>query len=208
MQELARELGRVAPKNIGTDKLVQRIADIGTRLGVVAAITGLWPATAYGSGLRRAFDRLAGRKEQEAGLRGRGLLLLVLLPVFVVGSLGASFAGTETLGSSTAGKIVGFAVALGTGFLATAGALVLIYRIFPPERMRWGAIARATITTAAGISVLSALLIVFLEFGANFSQHYATSGLAGVVLLAVWLFLANVLAPTAYMSLAALPHTP
>ena len=137
VQHMARELGRVAPKNIGADKFVERIADMGTRLGVVAAITGLWPATAYGSGLRRAFDRLAGGKEGEAGLRGRGLLLLVLLPVFVVGSLAASFAGTQALGSTTGSKVIGFALALVTGFAATAVALLPFVK-FPTSQDQLG----------------------------------------------------------------------
>jgi hypothetical protein len=37
-----------------------------------------------------------------------------------------------------------------------------------------------------------------VSLGANFEQHYATSGLASLVLLAVWLFLANVLLLAAY----------
>ena len=199
LRQLAQELARIAPKNLGVDRWVQRVANLGTRLGVVAAITALWPATAYGSGLRRAFDRLTARKEEQGeGLRGRGLLLLVLMPVFVLGTLAASFGGTLALGHSTFDKVVGFGVALATGFVAAGLALILIYRIFPPIRLNWGSIARASATAAAGISVISALLVLYLNVGANFQKHYATSGLAALILVAVWLFLSNVLLLVGY----------
>src|SRR6266536_2377414 len=116
VRQLASEVGRVAPKNLGADRIVQRVAQLGSRLGVVATITALWPATAYGSGLERAFDRLGPRRDEKLeGLRGRGLFFLVLLPVFVLGSLVGSFAGSEALGTSGLARVIGYAVALATG---------------------------------------------------------------------------------------------
>jgi membrane protein len=194
VQQLTAEIGRIAPKSLGADRLVQRVAQQGTRLGVVAAITGLWPATAYGSGLERAFDGLGPKREQKLeGLRGRGLFFLILLPVFVGGSLLGSFVGSKAVGSSGIPRIVGYVLALGTGFVATSIALILIYRIFPPTRLSWRDIFRATLIAAAGISILSFLFLLFVSLGTNFEKHYATSGLASLVLMGVWLFLANVL---------------
>jgi YihY family inner membrane protein len=196
---LAQDLRRYMPKSIGADQALERVADLGARLGVVSLITALWPATAYGSGLERAFDRLSPRADRRLeGLRGRGLFFLVILPLFIVGSLAGSFAGTKALGSSGAPRIVGYAIALGTGFVVTAAALILIYRMFPPVRLRWGQILRATLTAAAGISVLSLILVLIITLGANFQAHYATSGLAGIVLLALWLFLSNALVLVGY----------
>src|SRR6266542_6880361 len=65
-------------------------------------------------------------------------------------------------------------------------------------RLSWREAFRATITAATGISVLSFLLVLYVSLGANFEKHYATSGLAALVLLAVWLFLANVLVLASY----------
>lgn len=192
--QLAQELRTLAPKSIGADQALQRVADIGIRLGVISLITGLWPATAYGSGLERAFDRLSpGADKRLEGLKGRGLFLLVILPIFILGSLLGCFAGTKAFASSGVARVVGYGVALGTGFLATAVALVLIYRIFPPHRLTWPQTLRATLIAGAGISVLSLVFVLILTLGANFESHYATSGLAGIVLLALWLFLSNVL---------------
>jgi len=197
--QLAEELRRIMPKSIGADQALERVANLGTRLGLVSIITGLWPATAYGSGLERAFDRLSPKADKRLeGLRGRGLFFLVIFPIFILGSLIGSFAGLKAVGSSGIGKFVGYGVALATGFLATAAALVLIYRIFPPVRLGGEQVVRATLVAAAGVSVLSLAFVLFLSFGANFEQHYATSGLAGIVLLALWLFLSNVLVLVGY----------
>jgi membrane protein len=199
IQQLADQIGKAAPKNLGLDTLIRHVAQIATRTSLVALITALWPATAYGSGLTRAFDELSPARDRPAkGLRGRGLLLLVLLPVFVLGALISSYAGSQALGSSTLSKVLGIGVALVAGFLGAAVGIALIYRIFPPDGLRWHEIVRATAFTAAGITILSLGFTLFLALGSNFEQHYATSGLAAFVLLAVWLFLANALLLVGY----------
>ena len=199
VRHLAAEMGRIVPESLGAERIVQRVAQLGTRLGIVAIISALWPATAYGSGLERAFDRLGPKRDEKLeGLRGRALFFLVVLPVFVIGSLLGSFVGSQALGTEGLARIVGYVVALATGFVATALALVLIYRIFPPTKLSWKDVFRATLTAATGISVLSFLFFLYVSLGANFEKHYATSGLAALVLLAVWLFLANVLVLAAY----------
>jgi membrane protein len=199
VRQLALEVGRLSPKNLGTDRIVQRVAELGTRLGIVAIIASLWPATAYGAGLERAFDRLGPKRDKALeGLRGRGLFFIVLLPIFVLGSLIGSFAGSEAVGREGAARFVGYGMALATGFLSTGVGLILIYRIFPPGRLSWRDSIRATLVAATGISLLSFLFVLYVSLGANFEEHYATSGLAALVLLAVWLFLANVLVLAAY----------
>ena len=194
VQVLAEELRRIAPTNLGADKALQRIAALGTQVGVPAIVAGLWPATSYGAGLKRAFERLSSRKGRQAkGLRGRGLALLVLLPLWVVGGLVSSYLGTTLLGEDLGARIVGVIVAVVTGFFGAAFGIALIYRIFPPDPLSWRAIAKGTAVTAAGVSVLSAAFSLYLGVAANFEQHYASTGLAGFVLLAVWLFLSNTL---------------
>jgi membrane protein len=197
--QLAQEIRRLSPENIGADQALERVANLGSKLGIASILTALWPATAYGSGLERAFDRLGPKTDRSLeGLRGRGMFLLVILPTFILGSLVGSFLGTVALGTSGVARIVGYVLALVTGFLAASVGLLLIYRIYPPRRLSWRQILVATLVGAAGISVLSFLLIVFVAFGANFEAHYATSGLAGLVLVSVWLFLSNALILTGY----------
>jgi membrane protein len=197
--QLAEEIRRVAPSSIGADQALERVAQLGTRLGIVSVLIAVWPATAYGSGLERAFDRLGpGADRRLEGLRGRAVFFLVILPIFILGSLISAFLGTVALGSHGFGRVVGYFLALASGFLAAGVCLVLIYRLFPPSQLSWDRVLRAALVPAGGIAVLSVLFILFVELGANFEQHYATSGLAGMILLALWLFLSNALILAGY----------
>lgn len=201
IEQFADQLGKVAPKNLGVDQAIRQIADQGTRLGLVAVAFGIWPATAYGSGLVRAFERLTptGHDDRRrTPLLGRGLVLLVLLPAFVLGSLVAAYAGTQVLGGALVGQVLGIVLALVLGFLGAALTIALIYRLFPPDTLSWREVAASTAFTAAGVSVLSVILAVYLNVGANFEDHYASSGLTAVVFLAVWLFLSNTLLLVGY----------
>lgn len=191
---LARELGRVAPKNLDVGRFVERVAALGTSLGVPALLVGLWPASSYGAGLRRAFDRLSRRSRSELkGLRGRGVVLVVLLPVLVTGSLLGSYAGTAVLGEGAFVKALGVLLALLTGFVGAALGVALIYRIFPPDPLDWRGIIRGTIWSAGTISLLSLAFTLFLTLGADFQKRFAFSGLAGIVLLGLWLLCSNAL---------------
>jgi membrane protein len=187
---LAEAVAGVAPRNLGAERALVRVAELGNSLGIASILTGLWPATAYGAGLRRAFHRLSpGRRARKLeGLRGRGLLVLVLLPLLVLGSLAGAVAVTQGLGP-VVGAILGLIGAFAVAWICMA----LIYRVFPPERLTWRQIAGAATWVAIGVAVLSVAFGLAIALGADFERHYAISGLAGIVLVAVWLFGLNLL---------------
>ncbi|MFN2545443.1 MAG: YihY/virulence factor BrkB family protein [Actinomycetota bacterium] len=198
IHQFAGELKRVAPKNLDAGGFVQRVSDLGTSLGVPALVTALWPASSYGAGLRRAFDRLGPKKSKELpGLKGRGLALVALLPVFILGSLLGAFAGTALFPDGVWQRILGIVLALMIGFAATAVGVALIYAIFPPERLPIRSVLKGTLWSAPTIALLSMVFAVFVA-NANFQEHYGTSGVGALVLLAVWLFLANALLLVGY----------
>jgi uncharacterized BrkB/YihY/UPF0761 family membrane protein len=198
VQSFADTLAKYAPKKLGIDKVARQIASLGSSIGVVSVLGLLWPSTSYGAGLARAFDRLKrGHDRPIKGLRGRRLALsfVVVLPVFVLGALVISYAMTQVLG-------VGFGY-VGGLLLTFAGACVtiaLIYRVFPPDRLSWGAIWAGTFGTALAVAVLSGAYTVFINVGTDFQKRYASSGVAALVLLAVWLFGVNAVLLAGYQA--------
>jgi uncharacterized BrkB/YihY/UPF0761 family membrane protein len=180
---------------------LERVADLGAGLGVGALIALLWPATSYGAGLARAFDRLSpGRNEPAKGLRGRALALALvgLMPALVLAGLVASYLGTSLVGHGRAAQVLGWALALAFGFVASSAAAMAIYKLFSPRPVVGRGVLHGGAVAGAAISLLSAGYAFFLHFGADFEHRYATSGLAAVVLLGVWLFLTNALILVGY----------
>jgi membrane protein len=199
LHRLGQELSRVAPEGIGADQALQQVAEQGTRLGLAAAVLGLWPATSYGSGLVRAFDRICPDEDRErTPMRGRLLTLLVLLPAFTLGSILLAFAGGGLLGDGGLQEALGIGLAIVGAFVGAAVGSLLIFVVFPPDRMPWRKILKATLVASIGISLVTLALVGYVSFAANFQEHYASSGLAAVVLLAVWLFVANVMLLVGY----------
>jgi membrane protein len=192
VHHVAAELARLTPEALGADRALERVADLGTRLGLVAIVAAVWPATAYGSALVGVLDRLAGDRDA-AGLRRRGvaLLLVGLAPVLVLAGLIASYAGATALGDSPAENAVGLAVGLVFGFGATFVTVAFIYKVFPRATLDWRSTIHGTLIAAAAISVLSVAYVAYLRLGANFERQYASDALAAVVLLGLWLFTAN-----------------
>lgn len=202
-QETADFLARLAPNRLNVDEAFRRVAQLGAGLGVGAVVALLWPATAYGAGIRRAFERLSPSPGREAkGLRGRALALglLGVMPALALTGLMASYLGTTVLGEGTLARAGGWAIALVFGFVGSWMTIAAIYVLFSPRRMEWSALARGAAVAAGSISVLSLGYVVFLNVGADFERRYATSGLAAIVLLALWLFLANALILVGYQA--------
>lgn len=199
VKDLASKLRDVAPKQVGADEALERVAELGTRVGVPAVAAALWPGTAYGGGLKRALEHISpARREDFRGMRGRGLAILVLLPVFVLGGLLTSYLGTALVGGSGAVAAVGWIVGAVGVFLFVSATVALIYRIFAPEDLSPAALARGAAACATGVALLSLAFTVYLRVGADFQERYASSGLAAIVLLAVWLFLSNILVLIGY----------
>lgn len=193
VHQVADHLARLAPPALGVDRALQRVANLSTTFGVVAVVAALWPATAYGAGLVRVLDRIGGHRKG-TGLRGRGaaLLLVCLMPVLVLGSLIAGYAGAATLGDSPGEVAAGLVFGLVLSFAATVAAVAVIYKVFPREPPGWMDTLRGALVAAACIAILSVGYVAYLRLGANFEQRYASDALASVVLLGVWLYAANI----------------
>lgn len=200
LEELGENLSELGGGNIELGPTFSQMAGVGTGIGFVAIMAALWPATAYGSGLVRAFDDISEGDRSAKGLRGRAkaMLLIALVPFFVLGALGTSYVVTGLVGDGAAGTVAGWALALVAGWLASGAVLVLLYRVFGPLPLAWKSLVLGAAVTAAAISVMSLGYTVYMGQGADFEERVAGSGLAAVVLLGLWLYLANLLLLTGY----------
>jgi membrane protein len=194
VRQVSSELASHAPTRLGIDTAFQRVADLGTDVGWRALVAAAWPATAYGAGLVRAFDRLSDAERRELkALRGRGMALglVVMLPALVLVVLVLSYVVSIVLGDGGPARVAGWMLSLVVGFAATLAVTALIYRVFPHTTPPWDALVKGAAVAAGAIAVLSLAYVVYIGTVADFEQRYVTSGLAAVVLLALWLFLAN-----------------
>ena len=196
VREVAEQLARHLPAKLGVDNALQRVTDLGVGLGVGALAALVWPASAYGAGLRRSFARLADDKDEDVkGLRGRGLALglVGVVPALALTGLFAAYLGTAVVGDGGAALVAGWVLALAFGFAASTASVAVIYRLFAPISLGWRSIVRGAAAAGGAISVVSLAYVIFLNSGVDFERRYVTSGLAAVVLLAFWLFMTNAL---------------
>jgi membrane protein len=194
LERLGERLDEIAPSGANPSNTIDNLAQVGTSVGIGALAVALWPATAYGSGLVRAFDRISHRpKRSVQGVRGRAkaLLFVVLLPVFVLGALGAAYFGAALFDDGVAFMVLGWVAALVLGFVAAFVALGIIYVVFGPDHLSPKAVAQGAGAAAAAIAVMSLGYVIYLGQGADFEERVAGTGLATVVLLALWLYLSN-----------------
>jgi len=135
VHEVADQLARHLPANLGVENALQSVADLGVRLGLGALAALLWPATAYGAGLRRSFARLADDKGDEVkGLPGRAMALglIGVVPALALAGLVAAYLGTAVVGDGGVAQVAGWVLALAFGFAASAVGVAGIYRLFAP----------------------------------------------------------------------------
>jgi membrane protein len=199
LHRVADQVGRIAPQELGADRALRGVATQGTTAGVAAVLLALWPGSAYGSGLVRAFDRASDRRDRRrTPFLGRVLAVTLLLPMLALGSVALAYLGATALGDEPLAAVAGIPLALASGFAGAIVVSAVVYRVFPPDRMSWSEVWRASAIAAGGSSVASVVLVAFVSLGADFEEHYASSGLAAVVLLAVWLFVSNLFLVVGY----------
>jgi membrane protein len=196
-----RELAALAPAHLGFDEQLVALAVAAEDLGALTIAAALVPATTYGEGLLRAFDRIAERSTRRKGLRGRvrALALLGVLPLLVLGALLAVAVLPGMLGMGLPSLLLGLYL---TFLLAWAGGTFLLavtYRAFSPLPLT----ARATLWAAAGtgsfLAGMSLGWVAVLEFGVDVGEAYGgAEAIGALVLFAIYLFLVQGVCLTGY----------
>jgi YihY family inner membrane protein len=191
LRELGSTVDGESPEELPVGELVQSLVALATTIGFFSVIGAIWPATAYGAALARAFDHITPDAERQVrGMKGRvfAALLIAVLPLAVFGALAVLYVVPRLLGVS--GLWITATLGLGAAlfvWLFISG----IYQLFQMRDTQWTDVLVAAAAATGVLAVVSAGYLVYLEFFADFEERYGTSGLATIVLLGVWLMLAN-----------------
>ncbi|HSK24397.1 MAG TPA: YihY/virulence factor BrkB family protein [Egicoccus sp.] len=183
----------------GSTQFLEQLARSGGSFTLATVVFTLWPATAYGGGLRRALARASGQQEDASGLRGRlrAIGLVLLLPVLMLAGLPMMLVLTGLSGDGAAATVLGWTIALVgatvVGSLITAG----LYQAFSPEEIGWRSTGAGALLTATTTALFSAGFVVYLRV-ADTEERFGGGTIAIVVMLGLWLFVANALLLAGY----------
>lgn len=188
--------------SVGVASLVGQLSSSSSSLSWLTVLAVLWPATAYGGGLRRALTHASPGEEELPGLRGRllGIGLVFTLPILILAGVPLMFVlvriGEDGLGGALLGGLLGFVAAVVVGTLMTA----LLYQVFAPEGLAW----RESVAAATLVSAITAAwtlgFVLYLRIG-QVEERFGGGTVGAVVLMGIWLFVSNVLLLAGYHAL-------
>lgn len=192
LQSFAERAASSGPE--GTGAFLEPLVSGGGSLTVATVLFTLWPATAYGGGLRRAFTHSADLDEAAAGTRGRllGVGLMLVLPVLVLAGIPMMFVLSNLAGDGTWGLVLGWSAALVAGGLFGTALTALLYQAFTPASLGWRDAVTGAAVAAVTTAVFSLLFVVYLDV-ADIEKRFGGGATAVVVLIGLWLFVANIL---------------
>jgi membrane protein len=183
----------------GTSEFLEQLAGGNGGLTSATLLFTIWPATAYGGGLRRALSRHTGVDEVASGLRGRllGVGLVLALPVLVLAGIPLMFFLTTLSGDGALATVFGWTLALSVGGLAGTGLATVLYRAFAPGKLRWRETVHGAGLTAVVTAIFSLAFVIYFQVG-TIEDRFGGGTIAVVVLIGLWLFVANVLLLAGY----------
>ena len=183
----------------GSGQFLDQLVDSGGSFGFATLLFTIWPATAYGGGLRGALSRHSEGSESAASLRGRllGLGMVLVLPVVVLGGIPLMFLLSTLIGDGGVESALGWALALVAGTLVATALTTVLYHAFSPEPLGLRQSLTGAALTAAVTAVFSLGFVIYLQLG-NTEERFGGGVTAVVVLLGLWLFVANILLLAGY----------
>lgn len=203
LDQFSASVSRSGPS--GTGRIVDQLVTSARSLSWVTFLFAIWPATAYGGGLRRALEHASGNDADLAGLRGRllGLGLVLALPLLMLGGIPLMFVLTNLSGDGTVATAVGWLLAGTAGALVGTATTALLYQAFAPADLGWSETLRGAVLAAVAAALFSLLFVAYLNVG-DIEQRFGGGTSALVVLLGLWLFVANVLLLAGYHAVVAM----
>ncbi len=204
VQELARGLVMRLPRNLGAESTATALAEAGGRLTWGSALAALVPASLYGEGLVRAFDRLSVRGDRgRRSLRGRlsSVGIVALSPVLLLFGLATTSGLTRALGDGLGARLLGIYLAFLAGWVAISVCLLFAYRAIAPERPGLRALLWGAFGTGSMLSGTSLGWVLFLGIRIPLEHAYGGSvPVAAVATSLLWLYLLHAVVLVGYVT--------
>ena len=199
---LVRDLATFVPPTMGVRQIIRSLADAGPRLGIGSLIASVLAATTYGEGMLRAVDVLEGQQRRNRTLAGRIRVLpyVGVFPLVTVAGLLTVAALPDMLGGGTIGQVLGVYLTFWIGWLSATALLVVLYRLFSVQRLRWPATVWGALATGSFLAGMSLGWVLVLRYGVAVGRAFGGSVDVGrVVLFTVYLLLVQVAVLLGYL---------
>ncbi len=192
LEQLAQQADENGPAGAG--QILEQLLESSDTLSWAAVLFAIWPATAYGGGLRRALSRATEEDATAPGLRGRATAvgMVFALPVLLLAGLPLVTILTSFGNDGVVGTVLGWGLALVAGITLLTLILTVLYNAFAPDRLRWRETLRGAAITAAVTTVFSIGFVAYLRLG-NVEDRFGGATIGLIVMLGVYLFVANAL---------------
>ena len=201
---LASELAALLPMNLGAEDAARSLARAGSELEPLAALAAFVPASLYGEGLVRAFDRLSiGGQRGRRSMRGRigSLVVVAVSPLLLLAGLAATSGLTRLLGTGTGARLLGVYLAFLVGWLSISLLLALAYRWLAPERPGRRALAWGSLGTGSVLSVTSLGYVLFLGIELPIGEAYGGAvPVAAAAVSGLWLYVLHMIVLVGYVT--------
>ena len=199
---LAERLAALLPDELGAREAARFLATSGTTMTPLAALAALVPASLYGEGLVRAFDRLSAREGRRRPTRGRigALVVVAMSPVLLLAGLSATRGLTQVLGDSTLDRLLGIYFAFLVGWLTVTPVLVFAYGRLSVQRPGRRALLWGAAGTASFLSGTCLGFVLFLSLGLDLGGAYGgAAALATAAACVGWLWILHVVVLVGYV---------
>ncbi len=202
---LGGSLAGLLPDNLGARAGVDSLLRAGSRLPWTALLAALLPASFYGEGLRRAFDRFARRTGSAvAGPVWRGRLLLLVSfggsPLLLLAALTAASRISWALGTGTGPRLLGIYLAFLTTWVELTLLLVFAYRAIAPTRPGIRALLWGAASTGSFLAGMLLGFLLFLRVPLNLGTAYGGFWRVGwAAAVGGWLLALHVVVLTGYV---------
>ena len=203
VEDLAGSLAGLLPDELGAREAARFLATAGTSMSPFAALGALLPASLYGEGLVRAFDRFSSRDGRRLSARGRigSLVVVAMSPLLLLGGLSAARALTQVLGDGLVDRLLGVYFAFLVLWLTISPVLAYAYRALSADRPGRRALVWGAAGTGSFLAGTCLGFVLFLSLGIDLGGAYGgATHLATAAACVGWLFVLHVIVLVGYVT--------